>query len=644
MILAINLIESGNAKVITATQNNNFHFVFEEVGLMAGSTDYQLSTMKVNLTQLIEGVKALQKSIERQKKAVREFGTGGPRGVTQSLFPNKQRLEESLEIHLQDAELLQNRIEHLKNVLPQVEKSRPGKILSDDSNINTGQSRRQRSPQSTNPNLPNTRNKRFLIPFLWGIIGTYKGILTDRKYEKLSKSLEKTNTLVQKVVDIVNNQERNIKAITSDLERMKDNIDQQSILNSLNIETSLRSSQLRLTREVNRITGALQAAQYRRLSIDFLSTKQLNELYEKMILAAEHSSSELLVSQPSDLLQLELSYFFDGEIITFLLHVPTVPFGAMLRLVKLHPFPLPLSGNYSIIPDVSEQILAISESDTPMYLQFPSVNLLGCNQASHVYLCEKLGALDKKATQTCLGALHSQNFEVARILCPMKIVTSGEISFRLNNNEHLVYSPVKQTITIHCPPGADTKKNTDIWLQEGVNQFHLAPGCRTELREHFLFADNSITSDSGFEHITLSGDSMLDIPHITSEGLDHIMAQMKEDGLFRPTVNDIIETSDHLEQLSTRTSLNHSIIGWTTSGIIFLSLIAFIYYLYYHLSAYRTILFKQLAVKTHSALLEIIPSFISRILESNSVTAALKAKESISSEPEQTVPTPANHF
>ena len=42
-----------------------------------------------------------------------------------------------------------------------------------------------------------------------------------------------------------------------------------------------------------------------------------------MIIAAEQSSSELLLNQSSDLLQLELSYFLDGKIITFLLHVPT---------------------------------------------------------------------------------------------------------------------------------------------------------------------------------------------------------------------------------------------------------------------------------------------------------------------------------
>ena len=78
-----------------------------------------------------------------------------------------------------------------------------------------------------------------------------------------------------------------------------------------------------------------------------------------MVTESQQAETELLVSQPSDLLQLELSYFYNGKMVTLLLHVPTVPIGSLLGLVKLHPFPLPISSNYSIVPDVDTQILAM---------------------------------------------------------------------------------------------------------------------------------------------------------------------------------------------------------------------------------------------------------------------------------------------
>jgi hypothetical protein len=79
-----------------------------------------------------------------------------------------------------------------------------------------------------------------------------------------------------------------------------------------------------------------------------------------MVTESQRAETELLVSQPSDLLQLDLSYLYNGEMVTLLLQVPTVPIGSLLQLVKLHPFPLPISGNYSIVPDEDTQILAMS--------------------------------------------------------------------------------------------------------------------------------------------------------------------------------------------------------------------------------------------------------------------------------------------
>jgi hypothetical protein len=71
--------------------------------------------------------------------------------------------------------------------------------------------------------------------------------------------------------------------------------------------------------------------------------------------------------------------YYDGTIVTLLLHVPVVPAGSLLRLIKLHPFPLPISGNYSIVPDVDNQILAVSTLEIQMSSQFAATNLLGCN-------------------------------------------------------------------------------------------------------------------------------------------------------------------------------------------------------------------------------------------------------------------------
>ncbi len=201
--------------------------------------------------------------------------------------------------------------------------------------------------------------------------------------------------------------------------------------------------------------------------------------------------------------------------VTLLLHVPTVPTGSILRLVKLHPFPLSISGNYSIVPDIDTQILAMSVTGLEMSLQFPAVNLLGCGQASHFYLCDKIGALNKHLTSSCLGDLYKQQFKLAQTLCPMKIITSGEISYRLDDNWHLVYSPEGQTIPIICPTRQSHKPQK--FIPKGISMFWLPAGCLTIMNDHFIFSDTSISSDSGLEHIEQPNVHSLNIPKVSLE-------------------------------------------------------------------------------------------------------------------------------
>ncbi len=327
-----------------------------------------------------------------------------------------------------------------------------------------------------------------------------------------------------------------------------------------------------------------------------------------------------MVSQPSDLLQVELSYFYNGEMVTLLLHVPTVFLGSILRLVKLHPFPLPISGNYSIVPDVDTQILAMSVSGPDMSLQFPAVNLLGCGQASHVYLFDKVGALNKHLASSCLGALYKQQFELARTLCPMKIITSGEITYWLDDNWHLVYSPVGQTIPILCL--ARQQHKPEKLIPKGISKFRLPARCRTIMNNPFIFSDSSISSDSRLEHIKLPDVHNLNIPNVSPEHLESIMSKITKDGMYRPTMNSIFEAHEHLEEMTERTSLFTSLIMRIVFGVLFVFIIAYLLYIFHYLYQIRATITSILKINTHKAL----HTFITTFLRHHTLNPALQAQ------------------
>ena len=544
---------------------------------MANSANYLLSKMSINMTVLEDSVRDLQNSIKLQIEYVRQVAV--PKERKDEVEPMKERLIENLHIHLADADAELERVLRLRDTLPTPEEY--AKVSGD-----------------------HLVKKRFVLQLLFGALGTYMGTLTNQKYERLQESLTTTNIVQKKLIEVVNNQEQSIQRIQDTIERFTSLFNYLVILNPANLETAHRSAINRVKAKIDRIQNVLQIAQWRRLALDFLSTNQLHNLFTTLNRAAQKTNSDLLITKPSDLLQLELSYFYDGTIVTLLLHVPVVPAGSLLRLIKLHPFPLPISGNYSIVPDVDNQILALSTSEIRMSSQFPATNLLGCNQVSHVYLCDKTGILDKKLDQSCLGALYNQQFDIARKLCPMKIINAEEIIYRLNNNRHLVYTPVGQTIPINCPG-----KSSEKFLQRGVSEFQLDPGCKTSLQHHYVFADESIAMDSGLEHITLPRESQMGIPHITAVDLEHHLHNMKTNGQYRPTVNDIVEAQQQNEELASKTSLLWSIIVWSIVSVIIIILCIVMCYFIYSYQYFHTTFLSALKLNTRQHLRAFLVKF-----------------------------------
>jgi hypothetical protein len=166
----------------------------------------------------------------------------------------------------------------------------------------------------------------------------------------------------------------------------------------------------------------------------------------------------------------------------------------------------------------------------------------------------------------------------------MKIIQSGEILYRLIDDWQLVYSPQGQTLNIKCPPRQAHKPHE--FIPKGISKFRLPAGCRTELEDHFVCSDSSISSDSGLEPIKLPNVVSLNIPDVSPEYLEAIMSDMIKDGLYRPTMNDIIEAHEHMEDLDHHSF--RSMIVWIIFAIVIIFLIAFTIYIFHYLYQIRS--------------------------------------------------------
>ena len=513
---------------------DKFHLIFEEIGQMASSMTYIFSTMRINLTDISNTIDNHQQSILTILHTVRNISekegdnfekAAHKININTTNHPSyikdlKDKLAQNLLIHLSDLKTEQQRIKDITAHLP--------------------------LPVSTPIVGENTpRPKRFVLQMLFGVLGTFMSIFDQKQYDKLQKAVTTTKEIQKRLIQVVNNQAQAIDDIKHSLDKFNTKLDMAILLNPANMDAALQSSNRKIRLEIDRVYRALQAAQYRRLALDFLDADKASDLYTMLTKTAKDANCNLLITQPADIFQLELSYFFNGDIITLLLHVPMVPKGSLLRLVKLHPFPLPIAGNYSIVPDVSNDILALSISEQRLSAQFPAANLLGCLQTNRVYMCENQGVLNKKLSQSCLGALYNQDSETAKTLCPMKIIHAEEVVYKLKDNIHLLYTPLKITIPITCPD-----KSYEKWVSPGVTEFQLDPGCKAETLHHMILTDSTVMINSGLTHIVLEKDSNMGLPDMSKEQLESELNILKQKGLYNPTLNDFIDTHNEIDVIA----------------------------------------------------------------------------------------------
>jgi hypothetical protein len=163
----------------------------------------------------------------------------------------------------------------------------------------------------------------------------------------------------------------------------------------------------------SKTTYALQAGLSRKLAVNYLTPSEVLSVFGELLISAKKVKCDLLIDHHSSLFQLETSLLFDGQDAHLMLHVPMVLHKALLHLYKLHPIPLPLSKTHFLIPDVKNDVLAISTNDNQYAIQLSSMDLMGCYLSNQLFMCNHFGVLARGYNDTCVGSLYSQQFEAA---------------------------------------------------------------------------------------------------------------------------------------------------------------------------------------------------------------------------------------
>ena len=565
------------------------HVIFESIGQMAGAISYQHAKLTLNLSSIFmqfdkyeAALDFLHLNLSTPLKQKETAFVGEPTISIKTIVRDARRVNlDTVQLHRDEAADISDAIDTLRNILPEIGQPqshlphlRPGrspdlqKIRKTASRVSKVISFASKVASVVSGGASGFFN---LLGLPFGIFGTYMGLYNKEQIDLVRKDLYSVINSHNRLVEVVQLQEAAISTITSQVNHLTSALHLSVLQNPGYTTARLSRIESQIRTRINIAIHTIQQAQHRRLAIDFLSAEQLNIVFHKLTEQAAMNDCQLLVQQRSDLFQLETSYFFDGADVHLLLHVPMVPKDSLLRLFKLHPFPLPLSGSHVLVPNVKEDILALSSGFNRYSAQLSATDLLGCHVVNNIYLCERHGVLNLHLNTTCLGALYMQDFDAVKKFCSLEVHRTGEIVHQLLNNWYLIYTPTSQTIPISCHNGTQSEKH----LSKGTSRVYISPGCRAHLASHLIISDISIKLESDLLHFEWRWDE------VNMEGLnvDTIIPQLallEESGLFRPTLSDLHKLELHRKQSPSWWTVIANFIGNLVMFVFFLVIVIFL--------------------------------------------------------------------
>ncbi len=511
-----------------APSTQSHHVIFENIGQMAGALSYIHCKLTLNLSSIFQQHQTYDKALtdyySRVNGSKPDFNPdqwyyqGKLREWMVHAYYNHLRV---LHLHRNNSADINDQLLSLRAILPQT---------TDGPNVRI-------SRHENNTDSREKRNILFglgLLGLPLGIYGTYMGLYNQAQIEKLQVDFQDFRVRQNRLVEVTDSHEHHLQMINATFNYLFTGLHLHTTHNPALASQRLLSIETQIKDRIQVAIHTIQQAQHRRLAIDFLSHIQLNLLYKQLQKQADSNGCMLLTKHPSDLFQLETSYFYDGKDVHLLLHVPMVPRDSLLRLFRLHPFPLPLTKDHALIPVTDHNVLALSSGFKRYSAQLTHNDLLGCHVINNIYLCERHGVLNENMNNTCLGALYQQDFEAVKSLCQLEIHKAGEMVHQLNGNWFLAYSPTTQTVPITCRNGT----SAELYIAPGINKFFLSPGCSAHLIDHLVMSDISMKLDSDILHFEWKwNDATLQDLHA-----DQILPQLKlmmDSGIYRPTYSDI---------------------------------------------------------------------------------------------------------
>jgi hypothetical protein len=191
--------------------------------------------------------------------------------------------------------------------------------------------------------LINFRDKQFIRGIIKSIFCTEMGLHNTHKLNQLKKQLKKVEAQQTQLIVITQITTRKLNHMAELAKLLKNLYSHSSLADPSFTLTELIVAHQNLDNDRLLIMDALKAAHLHHLSMDLFSPQAVKDIFE-------------VISHPSDLFQIEVSYYMEPENIKLFIQILMVPIDSLLCILKFHPFVLLFTETHSLLPMLNNSL------------------------------------------------------------------------------------------------------------------------------------------------------------------------------------------------------------------------------------------------------------------------------------------------
>lgn len=351
---------------------------------------------------------------------------------------------------------------------------------------------------------PVARHKRFvewILLGIWGAVLTFAAIANRVSINKMEKQLEEQTQLQDMILKIDNRLTNSIGNAWEAIDLDTRSIDTLVRFNPGVLASKMSWQRSRIEARYTQLRSAMNAAMNQRLSNGIIPEEHLQLVFQELEEKAEKTGHKLVPYKPAHLYQMDTTIILQEkegkQELVLMTHVPMTRPEMRMQLFLYHPVPMTMKNGLTmeVRPPHDEQILALAKENDRRYKVLSAMDLNRCEKKHDLYLCPGQGIMQEGLNNTCLGAIHALDEGAVRALCEVHIGPGSEMAYQVDDYHYMTYVPTPLAATARCPN--DVVKRLKF---QGHSRLTLAPGCRLDLRSHFLSAELSFSMTTKMQH------------------------------------------------------------------------------------------------------------------------------------------------